>query len=253
MTTKQTKVSEFAGERLAKRMARAGVCSRREAEKLIEQGKVTVDGKTVTSPALNVTDANLIEVNGQPLETKAQTRLWLYHKPPGLLTSHRDPEGRKLVFGNLPKELPRVVSVGRLDFMTEGLLLLTNNGELANHLASPKTGMVRRYRVRVHGKPSEDAFRQLKKGLVVGDIHYGSITAKPAAEQGTGRNIWLDVSLQEGKNREIRNVFEHLGHPASRLIRLSYGPFQLGKLAPGEVKELPRAVLKSQLGKWADA
>lgn len=235
-------------ERIAKRMARAGVCSRREAEAWIAEGRVKVDGKVITSPALNVTDANIVHVDGKPLAAKQATRIWLYHKPKGQMTTHKDPEGRPTVFDALPKELGRVISIGRLDFNSEGLLLLTNDGELARHLELPSTGWTRRYRVRVFGTPEAAALAKLAKGMTVDGVHYGPIEAK--VEQGEKSNAWLAVSLQEGKNRELRKVFEAIGHKVSRLIRIAYGPFQLGKLPDGEVKEITGKVLNSLLGNW---
>ncbi|MBN8530492.1 MAG: rRNA pseudouridine synthase [Alphaproteobacteria bacterium] len=238
----------WAPERIAKRLARAGLCSRREAEAWIAAGRVKVDGKVITSPALNVTDANLIHVDGKPIAAKEATRLWLYHKPKGLVTTHKDPESRPTVFDALPKEMGRVISIGRLDLTSEGLLLLTNDGELARHLELPSTGWTRRYRVRVFGTPDAKSLEKLARGMTVEGISYGSIEAK--VEQGDKSNAWLAVSLQEGKNREIRKVFEALGHKVSRLIRVAYGPFQLGKLPSGEVKEIVGSVLRSQLGNW---
>jgi 23S rRNA pseudouridine2605 synthase len=235
--------STFAGERLAKRIAAAGVCSRREAEKLIEEGRVKVNGKTVKTPALNVTMEDTIIVNGKPLAEKEPTRLWLYHKPAGLVTTHKDPEGRPTVFSALPKTLPRVISVGRLDLNSEGLLLLTNDGALARKLELPSTGWIRRYRVRVYGRITPVILEEMKKGVVAGGVHYGSIEA--SIDSQTGGNSWMTVSLKEGKNREIRKVFEHFDCQVNRLLRLSYGPFQLGGLEKGEVKEVTKKVLAS--------
>lgn len=241
----------FPGERLAKRIARAGICSRRDAEKLIEMGSVKVDGKVVKSPALNVTDKQKIEVSGQMLNAPAATRLWLYHKPAGLVTTHRDEEGRATVFDNLPGDLPRVISVGRLDINTEGLLLLTNSGELARHLELPATGWVRRYRVRVFGTVTPDIVAQLKKGVTVEGVRYGSVEVTVDSVQKS--NSWVTVKLSEGKNREIRKLFEHLGCRVNRLIRIAYGPFQLGNLEEATVKEVPAKALKEALGKgWKD-
>ncbi len=233
-------------ERIAKRMARAGLCSRREAEVWIAEGRVSVNGKKITSPALNVSDTDSIKVNGKLLAAKEQTRLWLYHKPTGLVTTHKDPEGRPTVFDALPKELPRVISVGRLDLNSEGLLLLTNDGDLARKLELPATGWIRRYRVRVFGHITPAMIAEMKKGVVAEGVHYGSVEA--VVDGGKGDNSWLTVALKEGKNREVRKIFEHFGCKVSRLMRLSYGPFQLGSLAKGEVKEVTGKVLKSFIG-----
>ena len=234
------------GERIAKRLARAGLCSRREAERWIARGRVKVDGKRIDSPALNVTAASRILVDGKPLPDAAPTGLWRYHKPAGLLTTHRDPEGRPTVFDRLPAELGRVIAVGRLDINSEGLLLLTNDGELARYLEHPSTGWTRRYRVRVHGKPEAEALTALAKGVTVDGVRYGPIDARIDRIQGA--NAWLTMGLKEGKNREVRRICEHLGLDVSRLIRISYGPFQLGDLPRGEVKAVPRRMLRDQLG-----
>ena len=234
------------GERIAKRLARAGICSRREAERWIAEGRVAVDGEKLTSPAVLVTEASLIVVDGKPVGSPEHTRLWRYHKPAGLVTSHKDPEGRPTVFDKLPAELPRVISIGRLDLVSEGLLLLTNDGELARRLELPSTGWVRRYRVRVHGVPEVKQLAALERGVTVEGVAYGPIKAVLDRQQGS--NAWLTVALTEGKNREIRRVMEHLGWTVSRLIRIAYGPFQLGLLAPGEVDEVPGRVLREQLG-----
>lgn len=234
------------GERIAKVMARAGLCSRRDAEVWILEGRVKVDGKVLETPAFCVTSQNRVVVDNTPLPGAEKTRLWLYYKPKGLVTTHKDELGRKTIFQTLPEDLPRVISIGRLDLNSEGLLLLTNDGELARYLELPSTGWVRRYRVRVHGKVDETELKKLEKGLTVEGIHYGSITA--VLDRQKGDNAWLTVSLQEGKNRELRRVFEFLGWPISRLIRLSYGPFQLGLLEPSAVKEVQPRVLKTQLG-----
>jgi 23S rRNA pseudouridine2605 synthase len=235
-----------AGERIAKRLARAGLCSRRDAERWIAAGRVKVDGQLLTSPAVLVDAASVIIVDGQPLPATERTRLWRYHKPSGLVTSHRDPQGRSTVFDRLPAELPRVISVGRLDLTSEGLLLLTNDGDLARRLELPATGWVRRYRVRVHGAPDPAALAELDRGITVDGVAYGPIKAMLDRQQGA--NAWLTVSLKEGKNREIRKVMEHLGWSVSRLIRIAYGPFQLGLLAEGAVEEVPAKALREQLG-----
>jgi 23S rRNA pseudouridine2605 synthase len=233
-------------ERIAKVLARAGVCSRREAERLIEAGRVMVDGKVLTSPAFNVTSNAAIKVDGKPIAEAEPSRLWCYHKPRGLLTSHGDPQGRETVFQKLPSDLPRVISVGRLDYTSEGLLLLTNDGALARRLELPDTGWTRRYRVRVHGVPDEAKLARLNRGIEIDGVAYGPITAVLDSQKGA--NAWLTVSLREGKNREVRKVLEHLGLQVNRLIRIAYGPFQLGKLEPGETREVPRKILAEQLG-----
>lgn len=238
---------EKEGERIAKRIARAGICSRREAEKLIESGVVKVNGKKINSPAVNVGDADKITVKGKELSAKEETRLWLYHKPTGLVTTHKDPEGRPTVFEKLPKELGRVISVGRLDLNSEGLLLLTNDGGLARKLELPSTGWIRRYRIRAYGGITPSMLAAMKKGVEIDGVQYGSVDAKPDGH--SGNNSWLTVSLKEGKNREIRKIFEHFGCKVNRLIRLSYGPFALGSLPRGEVKEVTGKVLKSFIGK----
>ena len=232
-------------ERIAKVMARAGLCSRRDAERWIADGRVRVDGKVLTTPAVTVTDANTVEVDGKPLPTKVQTRLWRYHKPTGLVTSHGDPQGRPTVFERLPKSLGRVISVGRLDLNSEGLLLLTNDGELARRLELPETGWTRRYRVRVHGHVDPKKLQGLEKGSIVSGVSYGPIRAVLDKQQGA--NAWLTVSLQEGRNREIRKVMEHLGSEVNRLIRIAYGPFQLGQMPRGQIDEVTGKVLRDQL------
>ena len=234
------------GERIAKRMARAGLCSRRDAERWIAEGRVVVNGKKLDTPACVVGPDDVILVNGKPLVGAAKTQLWLYHKPRGLMTTHRDPQGRPTVFDNLPPGLPRVISVGRLDFNSEGLLLLTNDGELARRLELPATGWLRRYRVRVNGLPHKQHLAELEQGVTIEGVNYGPITA--SVERSQGDNTWLVVGLREGKNREVRRVMEHLGHQVSRLIRTAYGPFQLGAIEPGKVKEVPGKVIKEQIG-----
>jgi len=236
------------GERIAKVIARAGVCSRREAEKIIESGAVTVSGKRIVSPALNVMPGDEICVHGKKIPQPEEKRLWLYYKPLGIVTTHKDENGRKTVFESLPKYLPRVISVGRLDLNTEGLLLLTNNGELSRHMELPSTGWKRRYRARIYGLDSPDTLKKLANGVTIDGIKYGSVEVVLEKEDRIARNIWAMITLTEGKNREIRKVFEHIGCKVSRLIRVSYGPFQLGNLKPGEVKEVQRKVLLEQLG-----
>ena len=230
-------MDEPIGERIAKRIARAGLASRRDAEAMIEQGRVSVDGKTIKSPALNVTEANIIAVDGQKLPAAERTRLWRYHKPAGLIVSNRDPEGRQTIFDTLPRDMPRVMSVGRLDYNSEGLLLLTNDGALARKLELPSTGWTRRYRVRVHGSVPERALADMARGMTVDGVQYGPIKARLDRTQRS--NAWLTLSLEEGKNREIRKVMEYIGVPVSRLIRTAYGPFALGALQPGDVAEVP--------------
>jgi 23S rRNA pseudouridine2605 synthase len=237
---------EEKGERIAKRLARAGLCSRRDAERWIADRRVAVDGKVLDSPAFLVTEASHIVVDGKPLPETDRTRLWRYHKPAGLVTSHKDPQGRTTVFERLPQDMPRVISVGRLDLNSEGLLLLTNDGELARRLELPSTGWLRRYRVRIHGTPEPAALAALEKGITVDGVTYGSIKAVLDRQQGS--NAWLTVGLKEGKNREIRKVMEHLGWSVSRLIRIAYGPFQLGLLPEGDAEEVPTKALKEQLG-----
>jgi len=236
-------------ERIAKVLARAGLCSRREAERWIESGRVQVDDETLQTPAVTVTKENVILVDGNPLPERSESRLWRYHKPPGLVTSHKDPQGRQTVFEQLPKELGRVISVGRLDLNSEGLLLLTNDGELARKLEMPSTGWVRRYRVRVHGKVDDRKLQSLKDGITIMGVRYGAIDARQDEnpKSSGGANVWLNVSLAEGKNREIRKVMEHLGLSVNRLIRVSYGPFHLGKIARGGVEEVSGKVLRDQV------
>lgn len=233
-------------ERLAKFMARSGVCSRRQAEEFIRQQRVTVNGDVVDTPAFNVSGNEKILLDGEKLPEKQENRLWLYHKPVGLVTTHKDEKGRPTVFDNLPIGLPRVISVGRLDLNSEGLLLLTNSGELSRALELPSNGWSRRYKVRVHGIIDDGKLQNLQNGIVIDGISYGSIKAVVESKQGT--NSWLTVTLTEGKNREIRKVMKAIGLEVARLIRLSYGPFQLGSLKPGEVREVPQKVLKEQLG-----
>jgi 23S rRNA pseudouridine2605 synthase len=234
------------GERIAKAMARAGVASRREAEDWIAAGRVAVNGAVITSPALNVGPGDRISIDGEPLPARERTRMFLYHKPRGLLTSHADPRGRQTIFQNLPKGLPRLISVGRLDFNTEGLLLLTNDGELARVLELPATGWLRRYRVRAHGSIMQPKLDALRGGVIIDGIRYGAIEATVDRVQGS--NTWLTFAIREGKNREVRNVLGHLGLTVTRLIRVSFGPFQLGEVAEGAVEEVPTRVLREQLG-----
>jgi 23S rRNA pseudouridine2605 synthase len=233
-------------ERIAKRMARAGLCSRREAERWIEAGRVAVNGKVLESAAFTVAPEDNITVDGKAIPAMERPRLWRYHKPPGLVTSHKDEKGRDTVFDKLPEDLPRVISVGRLDLNSEGLLLLTNDGELARKLELPATGWKRKYRVRVHGHPKDSDMQKLAKGVTVDGVKYGSIEG--TIDSTKGANSWLTISLREGKNREIRKVMEYLGYSVSRLIRISYGPMALGDLPPGAVEEVKSKILRDQMG-----
>ena len=233
--------------RIAKAIAHAGICSRRDAERMIEAGRVAVNGKVLATPAHVVTAKDRITVDGKPLPEGQSPRLFRYYKPRGLVTSHKDPQGRRTVFEALPEGLPRVVSVGRLDINTEGLLLLTTDGELARHLELPSTGWLRRYRVRVHGRVTEEALDALRQGVTIDGIHYGPVEVRIDREQGA--NLWLTLGLREGKNREVKRLAEHLGLTVNRLIRVSFGPFALGDLAEGAVEEVKPKVLADQLGR----
>jgi 23S rRNA pseudouridine2605 synthase len=232
--------------RIAKALARSGLCSRREAERWIEMGRVTVNGEILKSPALDVGPTDRIIVDGKTLPDAEPTRLWRYHKPRGLVTTHKDPEGRATVFDKLPKSLPRVISIGRLDYNTEGLLLLTNDGELARHLELPATGWLRRYRVRAHGRVTQAQLDALKDGIEIEGVRYGPIDATLDKEQGS--NVWLSIGLREGKNREVRKILGTLMLDVNRLIRISFGPFQLLDLEEGEAEHIARRVLADQLG-----
>ncbi|MEM9140702.1 MAG: pseudouridine synthase [Pseudomonadota bacterium] len=234
------------GERIAKSLARAGVASRREAERMIEAGRVSVNGRRIESPALNVTEADKIAVDGKPVAEPEPARLWRYHKPRGLVTTARDEKGRETVFDRLPTDLPRVMSVGRLDLNSEGLLLMTNDGGLKRRLELPSTGWLRKYRVRVHGQPTEAALARLTKGIEVDGERFQPMTATLDRQQGG--NAWLTLGLREGKNREIRRAMEAIGTTVNRLIRISYGPFRLGDLAPGAVEEIRPRIVSEQLG-----
>lgn len=237
---------EDTSERIAKRLARAGIASRREAETMIAAGRIAVNGKVLESPAVNVKRTDVITVDGKQLKQAERTRLWLYHKPAGLVTTNRDPEGRPTVFEALPPEMPRVLSVGRLDINTEGLLLLTNDGGLSRVLELPSTGWLRRYRVRAHGKVTQQQLDELKNGIAVDGVFYGSVEAE--LERVQGANVWLSLGLREGKNREVKNILGALGLTVGRLIRISFGPFQLGDLEEGAVREIRGRILRDQLG-----
>jgi 23S rRNA pseudouridine2605 synthase len=233
-------------ERIARVIARAGVSSRREAERWIAEGRVKLDGETVKTPALNVAPDAKITVDGRPLPAREEVRVWRYHKPRGLLTTHRDPQGRPTIFEKLPPELGHLLSIGRLDLNSEGLLLLTNDGALARRLELPANAWIRRYRARVFGRPTAESLAALAKGMEIDGMRYGPIEASLDRQQGS--NAWITLALSEGKNREVRRVLEHLGYTVGRLIRVAYGPFQLGALVRGTMEEVPRRILKDQLG-----
>ncbi|NNM56131.1 pseudouridine synthase [Acidocella sp.] len=238
-------VEEQRGERIAKFLSRAGVASRRDAEAMILAGRVRMNNAPVEHPAVFVGPTDIVVVDGKAVAQPERTRLWRYHKPDGLVTTHKDPEGRPTVFEHLPKDLPRVISVGRLDLTSEGLLLLTNDGALARQLELPSTGWLRRYRVRVHGGVDPKKLTRLAEGMVVDGVKFGPIEASVDSVQRA--NTWLSVSLREGKNREIRRVMDALLLPVTRLIRVAYGPFQLGLLAKGEVEEVNGKILREQV------
>lgn len=236
-------------ERIAKFMAHAGVCSRRDAEKLIDQGRVTVNGETIKTPATKVSVEDDVRVDGEKIQSQAP-RVWRYYKPLGVICSHKDPQGRKTIYDVIEKkypDMPRVSSVGRLDLNSEGVLLLTNNGEISRYMELPSTGWVRRYKVRVHGRVQEKDLKKLENGVTIDGIQYGAIQVTLEKQQGA--NAWLMIRLKEGKNREIRKVMEWLGYKVNRLIRLSYGAFQLGNLKENEAEEIPLKILKEQIGK----
>ena len=239
------------GDRIAKVIARAGIASRRDAEKIIEAGRVSVNGMSISSPALNVLSSDRIVVDGKELRSPEPARLWLYHKPIGLVTTTRDEQGRTTIFDELPPELPRVMSVGRLDLNSEGLLLLTNDGGLKRKLELPSTGWLRKYRVRVNGRPQEKTFEPLRKGIVIEGEKFQPMQISIDRQQGA--NAWLTVGLREGKNREIRRAMEAVSLSVNRLLRGSNGPFQLGNLKSGEVEEVRRKVLRDQLGLDAES
>ncbi|WP_300534116.1 pseudouridine synthase [uncultured Mameliella sp.] len=234
------------GERIAKVIARAGRASRREAERMIVEGRVTVNGEVIDRAALNVTDADKVTVDGTPLEAPEAARLWLYHKPTGLVTTTRDEQGRPTIYDDLPDDLPRVMSVGRLDLNSEGLLLLTNDGGIKRKLELPSTGWLRKYRVRVNGRPTDEVLKPLREGIEVEGQKFQPMQVSLDRQQGA--NAWLTVGLREGKNREVRRAMTDIGLTVNRLIRVSYGPFQLGQMKPGEVQEVRRKILRDQLG-----
>ena len=235
-----------AGERVAKALAHAGIASRREAERLIEAGRISLNGVVLTSPAVKVRPGDVLAMDGQPVGARPPTRVWRYHKPAGLLTTHNDPQGRETVFSALPPSLGRVISVGRLDLNSEGLLLLTNDGELARVLELPRTGWTRRYRVRAFGKAEDALLARLAEGVTVDGVAYGPVEA--VVDRRTGANVWLTIGLKEGKNREVRKVLASIGLTVNRLMRVAYGPFQLGALARGEAEEIKLSVLRDQMG-----
>lgn len=238
-------------ERIAKVIARAGICSRREAEVYIADGKVKVNGVLLGSPAFTVTKSDIIEVDNVRLSAAEPPRLWRYHKPRGLVVSNKDEKGRDTIFTKLPESLPRVISIGRLDIDSEGLLLLTNDGELARHLELPATGWTRKYRVRVYGRVEEAKLEEIAEGVNIDGVQYGPVLARLDTQKNS--NAWLTIAIKEGRNREVRNIMEYLGYPVTRLLRLSYGPFLLGKLEAGQVEEVKPSVLAQQLGLASDA
>ena len=235
-----------APERVARALARAGVASRREAERLIEAGRVALNGQVLTSPAINVGPGDILTLDGEVVADREPPRLWRYHKPAGLITTHKDPKGRPTVFERLPPGLPRVISIGRLDLNSEGLLLLTNDGALARQLELPATGVVRRYRARAFGRVGQEKLDRLKSGITVEGVAYGPIEAR-IEHGGEGSNMWVGLGLAEGKNREVRKVLEALGLKVNRLIRVAYGPLELGDLQPGEVEEVPSRQLRQMI------
>ncbi|MEE9455288.1 MAG: pseudouridine synthase [Paracoccaceae bacterium] len=234
------------GERIAKRLARAGVASRREIERMISAGRISVNGKVLESPALNVVPSDKILVDNKPVAAAEPSRIWRYHKPKGLVTSHNDEKGRETIFDRLPKDLPRVMTIGRLDINSEGLLLLTNDGELKRKLELPSTGWMRKYRVRANGYPTEETLAPLRKGITIDGERFQPMQVVLDRQQGA--NVWLTIGLREGKNREIRRAVESIGMRVNRLIRISYGPFQLGELKLSEVEEIRPKILRDQLG-----
>ncbi len=248
MSQKSKDALEAGGERIAKYLSRAGICSRRDAERLIDEGRIRVDGEIITNPATFVSDANVIKVDNGSVGKKQPIRLFLFHKPVGLITTTNDPQGRPTIFDVLPRTMPRVLSVGRLDLNTEGLLLLTNDGALKRELELPSTGWIRSYRVRVKGAVYEDRLQKLRRGLRYEGVQYAPMDVRLEKAQEAA-NVWLTVSLAEGKNREIRKAFEAIGCQVNRLIRTSYGPFKLGKIKRGQIIEVKQAMIKSYLPK----
>lgn len=246
MTENKIKNSvEVKGVRIAKYIASAGYCSRREAEKLVEEGRVKVNGVVIETPATLITDHS-VKIDDKLINAKSEIRLWLFHKPKGVITTNKDDKGRTTVFDLLPKNMPRTITVGRLDFNTEGLLLLTTNGDFARHLELPKNKLTRKYRARVFGKVEMERLKRLESGIKIDGVRYGSIKVESSGQSGA--NTWLDIEIEEGKNREIRKVMEHFGLKVNRLIRTSYGPFKLGALKEGATQEISRAVLKTSFG-----
>ena len=237
---------DFDGDRIAKVLARAGVCSRRDAERMIAEGRVAVDGKALATPAFKVKPGAKITVDGKPVKEPERARLWRYHKPKGVVTTHRDEKGRPTVFEQLPPDLPRVISIGRLDYNSEGLLLLTNDGELARRLELPAHGWLRRYRVRVFGKLTQADLDNFKSGVEIEGVKYGPVEGKLDRQQGG--NAWASIALKEGKNREVRRLMESIGVKVNRLIRVSFGPFHLGQLKEGQVEEIPNKTMRELLG-----
>jgi 23S rRNA pseudouridine2605 synthase len=248
--------SDEGGDRVAKVLARAGVASRREIERMIEAGRVSLNGKILTTPAIKIAPGDKLRVDGKVVDEAEAARVWRYHKPVGLVTSHNDPKGRPTVFDQLPMSLPRVISIGRLDLNSEGLLLLTNDGELARALELPGTGLRRRYRARARGRITQERLNTLKDGITVDGVAYGAIEAtldkskEIKAEGQTSANLWITLTLSEGKNREVRKVLDALGLTVNRLIRQAYGPFQLGDIAAGQVEEIGPRVIREQLAQW---
>lgn len=236
-------------ERIAKYLSRLGVASRRDVEAMIAAGRIAVNGMVINHPATFVSDTDKISVDSEAIGKKEPARLWLYHKPVNVMVSARDPEGRTTIYDVLPKDLPRVMPVGRLDFNTEGLLLLTNSGAMKRHLELPATGWLRQYKVRAHGQWRDDIPAQLEKGITVDGVRFGTIHAARSPQQKPGHNTWIDVSLREGKNREVRRAMEHVGLTVNRLIRTSYGPFNLSDMQENEVKEVSAKVLREQIGR----